>query len=87
MARLTVHRANLDNLNATIKVDYYKPATRCGWHYFGRATSTNPVYQALVPPRYARTLSAQATGPLQGFNNHAATGSRGNSRGISVGTR
>jgi iron complex outermembrane receptor protein len=70
MARLTVTARIVDNLNATVKVDYYE-ADDDGvvWHYFGPGTSTDPVYQALVPPAirsvpYARTYGSD----IQGFN-------------------
>jgi iron complex outermembrane receptor protein len=70
MARLTLTARVTDNLNATVKVDYYE-ANDDGvvWHYFGPGTSTNPIYQALVPPSirsapYSRSYASD----LQGFN-------------------
>jgi iron complex outermembrane receptor protein len=76
MARLTVTARILDNLNATIKVDYYQ-ASDDGvvWHYFGPGTSTNPVYQALVPPSIRSAPYSRSYGSdLQGFNKPRSDG-------------
>lgn len=70
MARLTLTTRITDNLNATVKVDYYE-ANDDGvvWHYFGPGTSTNPIYQALVPPSIrSAPYSRRYASDLQGFN-------------------
>ncbi len=79
MARLTLTARILDNLNATVKVDYYE-ADDDGvvWHYFGPGTSTNPIYQALVPPSIrSRPYSRSYASDLQGFNTPHSDGVSG----------
>ncbi|MEP6549260.1 MAG: TonB-dependent receptor [Gammaproteobacteria bacterium] len=79
MARITVTARILDTLNATIKADYYE-ANDDGvvWHYFGPGTSTDPVYQALVPPSIRSAPYARSYGSdIQGFNKPYSEGISG----------
>jgi len=72
----------LDNLNATIKVDYYQPATRCGVALL----RSGHIYESRFirhwcPPRYAPHPIRAVTGRPQGiFNRPRSDGVRGNSR-------
>ncbi|MEP7242980.1 MAG: TonB-dependent receptor plug domain-containing protein, partial [Gammaproteobacteria bacterium] len=49
-ARLTLDAQFTDSFRAIVKADYYEANDAATvWHYFSPGTSTNPVYQALVP--------------------------------------
>ena len=79
MARLTVEVTPSDAITFVLKADYYEADDAAVvWHYFGDGTSTNPVYQALVPPAirshpYSRTYGSD----LEHFNKPRAAGVSG----------
>jgi iron complex outermembrane receptor protein len=70
MARLTLDAQVSDSFRAVVKADYYE-ADDAGtvWHYFGPGTSTNPVFQALVPPSIRSRPYARTYGSDIGFFN------------------
>ena len=64
MGRVTIVATPSDNFKFTIRGDYYEADDAASvWHYFGPGTSTNPIYQALVPADvrpepYSRTIGS-----------------------------
>ena len=63
-ARVTLDAQFTDSFRATLKADYYEADDAATvWHYFSPGTSTDPIYQALVPisvrsQPYARTYGS-----------------------------
>ncbi|WP_411819924.1 TonB-dependent receptor [Hyphococcus formosus] len=64
MGRVTIVATPSDNFKFTVRGDYYEADDAASvWHYFGAGTSTNPIYQALVPEDvrpepYSRTIGS-----------------------------
>lgn len=75
MARLTVEATPTDALTLTLKADYYEADDAAVvWHYFDAGTSTNPIYQALVPTAIRSRPYARSYGSDVAHFNEARTG-------------